>query len=134
MSLRTAILAIFATENRFVSLKFIAEGPAAATFHQMLGMHLVVVDGALLLRQKGGQPIKIVVGCPEDPEFGLCPEGPEAACADSDAYFSSCVSPDEWLAGALEGTLLPLYWWSATENAFDTAGCRVGFGPAISSH
>lgn len=134
MNLRTAVLAIFATGSRFVTLRFIVEGPAAATCDQMLGMHIIVADGALLWHQTGGHSVRIFVGCPEDPEFGLCPEGPEAACADADTYFASCVSQEEWLDGVPEGTQLPLFWWSATENAFDTAGRRIAFGPAIRSH
>lgn len=124
---------MFAAGNRFVSLKFRFQCPDEIN-RELLGTHVGVKNGNVFWHRVGDHSVRIFSGCQEDPEFGLCPAGLEVACADTDTYFASCVTEDDWLAGAPDGTLLPLFWWSATENTFAPDGSRIAFGPVITSH
>lgn len=133
MSSRIGVFAMFAADNWFVSLKFSFEY-SDEIIAELRGTHVRVTNGSVFWHRSGDRSVLIFSGCQEDPEFGMCPEGAEEACEDTDAYFASCVTQDDWLAGVPEGTQLPLFWWSATENTFAPDGRRITFGPVITSH
>lgn len=134
MSKNIAVMANFANQDRFVSLQIYIQGGNIADIEQIIGTHISVLNGAILWHREGLAPANIITGCPEDPEFGVFPESAELVFEDSDSYFAACVSQQEWLSDIAEGTILPLVWWSATENAFGPDGERIAFGPTITSH
>jgi len=133
MSSRIGAFAMFSAGNRFVSLKLSFDCLDEIS-EEVLGSHVSITNGKVYWHRPGNHTLRIFSGCQEDPDFGLCPEGPEEACVDTDAYFASCVTQDEWLAGAPDETQLLLFWWSATENVFAPDGHRIAFGPVITSH
>lgn len=133
MQTRLGLWILYATADRFVSIPTTEDCPLSEIASVLQGSSVCLSDSIPSWHRVDREPVSVALATLNTADFGLCPNGPDATCADAETFFTNCQPMEDWIRGTPDGLTLPLSWWSATEGIHVDDGRWIRAGKTLQS-